>query len=124
MPARSGDGSVEMLAELQTVRETSQRIVEGEIADLILGQQTLANAPGGDGGGDRESHDDEDAGGERDGRKQYSRDQRRSRLIYVDEIDVFHRIAVEHRHYGQTATLDVGRDGHRSILESGVDRGR
>jgi hypothetical protein len=61
----AGDRAVEMLVELQAVRQAGERVVHGEITNLILGEPALADAPRGDGRGHREAQDNEQACGQR-----------------------------------------------------------
>src|SRR5262249_1759163 len=53
--------AVEMLMELQPVGQAGKRIMEGEMANLVLGEPALADAPRGDSRRNREAEHDEQA---------------------------------------------------------------
>ena len=53
--------AVEMLVKLEAVRQAGQRIMQGEIANLIFGEPALADAPRGDDRRYREAHHDQEA---------------------------------------------------------------
>jgi hypothetical protein len=64
--SRPRHGAFEMLVKLQPVRQVGQRVVHGQVADLVLGEPALADAPRGDRRGHREAHDNEETGGQGD----------------------------------------------------------
>jgi hypothetical protein len=63
VPLGARHRAVEMLVKLKAVGQAGEAIMHGEIANLILGEPTLADAPRGDGRRHREAHDNQQARG-------------------------------------------------------------
>ena len=45
MPLGARDGAVEVLTQLKPVGQAGERVVHGEVADLVFGEPALADAP-------------------------------------------------------------------------------
>ena len=99
----AGHGAVEMLVELKPVGQAGQRIVHGEIADLVLGQPALADAPRGNGRGHGEAHHDQEAGGQRHHREREIGEAGSGRLVEGEGIDARDLAVLRGRDEGEPA---------------------
>ena len=96
MPLGPRHGAVEMLAELKPVGQPGQRIVHGEIADLVLGEPALADAPRGDCRWHGEAEHDEEARHQRRHRERDIGERRRGRLVEREGIDARDLAVLQH----------------------------
>jgi hypothetical protein len=121
----AGDRAVEMLVELQAVRQAGERVVHGEITNLILGEPALADAPRGDGRGHREAQDDEQACGQRHHRERDIGQGGGGGLVDGKSVNAGDLAVVRHRHEGE-AVMGVARDRHRpdGVVVDGLRQGR
>ena len=122
VPARSGDSAIEMLAKLQTVGEPGERIMHRQIADLILGQPTLANAARGDRGWNRETHHDQETRRQGNDGKQDLGHERGGGLTDIDGVDALDLVTLKHgdeSHPGGAA--EIRRDSDGALGYGGIE---
>ena len=75
--------------------------MHGEVADLVLGEPALADAPRGDGGGNGEAHDDQQAGRQRDDSQREIGEFGSRRLIHHEGVDAGDLAVVHRRDKGE-----------------------
>ena len=92
----AGDGAIEMLTELHTVRQAGQGVVQGKIADLIFRKPALADTAGGDRSRHGEAHDDEKAGRERGDSQSDIGESGGASLIDRESMDPINGVARQH----------------------------
>jgi hypothetical protein len=111
VPLGARHRTLEIMVELETVGKAGETVVHGEIANLILGQPPLADAPRGDRGGHREAHDDQKARGQGHHGERDIGQGRGGGLIDGEGVDTGELAVMHRRHQGEAMLLVAGQHG-------------
>jgi hypothetical protein len=121
VPLGARHRAVEMLVKLKAVGQAGEAIMHGEIANLILGEPTLADAPRGDGRRHREAHDDQQARSQGDHGEGEIGERGSGRLVDGKGVDAGDLAIFRCRDEGETEIAVAGYSGgHHPVLRDGL----